>query len=352
MRSSVILLFGDAEAEMQTLPDQSVRCCVTSPPYFGLRSYLPDGHSNKAVEIGSEASLDAYLDRLVAVFREVRRVLTDDGTLWINVGDSYASSGTPGMQQLAALGERLGTGGGKKHSAMPAGRASTPAGMVAKNLIGVPWRLAFALQADGWILRQDIIWHKPNPMPESVTDRCTKSHEYVFLLSKSPRYYFDQAAINESSQPDPRGDGLHNGYAPVGQEPHRGSPRSGVKHKMPDGWDTGVGAHGSYHRNGREKGGHNGYLATGRRNRRSVWTISTQGYPAAHYATFPEKLVEPCILASTEPGDTILDPFIGSGTTAKVAIRHGRRIVGIDLDERNRELIEQRIQQYALWEAS
>ena len=223
------------------------------------------------VEIGLESTPDEYVSALVDVFREVRRVLRDDGTVWLNLGDSYASG---------------------------------------KNLIGIPWRVAFALQADGWYLRQDIIWHKPNPMPESVTDRCTKAHEYVFLLSKSARYFYDAEAVKEES----------TGRTDVGNMSFRAS----------------IGAGGVW--NDQERTGD-----VSQRNRRSVWTIATQPYSGAHFATFPPKLIEPCVLAGSREGDTVLDPFGGSGTTAGVALKHRRRAILCELNPEYAALVDDRV---------
>lgn len=275
------LFIGDCLATMRGLPPQSIQCCVTSPPYFGLRDYGVDG------QIGLEETPEDYVSRLVEVFREVRRVLRDDGTLWLNLGDSYAGSGkgrnADGSHQE---GGKQGTSRGTIEGKLVKTRAPD---CKPKDLIGIPWRVAFALQADGWYLRQDIIWHKPNPMPESVTDRCTKAHEYVFLLSKSPRYYFDQASVKE----------------PVAES----SAASGQT-----------------------------------RNRRSVWTVTTKPFKGAHFATFPPDLIEPCILAGAPKGAVILDPFGGTGTTAGVALKHGRRAVICELNPEYAALVERRVE--------
>ena len=278
-----------ADARSLPLVDGCVDCVVTSPPYFGLRDY------GNTQQIGLEPTPDAFVESLVAVFREVKRVLKDSGTLWLNLGDSY-TSGSSGMN---------GTGSSTLQSStarcnptwIQGNRRREPIGKP-KDLIGIPWRVAFALQADGWYLRSDIIWSKPNPMPESVTDRPTKAHEYLFLLAKAERYYYDAAAIAEVSLwPD----GM-NGKQPV---------------KSPFG--QGFAA-------GRSNGSTNGT-----RNRRSVWTVSTTPYDGAHFATFPEQLIEPCILAGCPAGGLVLDPFLGSGTVGAVAERFGRRWVGTDL---------------------
>jgi DNA modification methylase len=260
------LLTGDVRERLADLPAASVQCCVTSPPYWGLRDYGTDG------QLGLEPTPDAYVASMVAVFREVRRVLRDDGTLWLNVGDSFSD----------------------------------------KQLQGVPWRLAFALQADGWYLRSDIIWNKPNPMPESVTDRPTKSHEYVFLLTKSARYFYDAEAIKEPAKD----------WGTRDRTNWRGKVNS------PAGPQTGC---------------TNANHAASGRNARSVWTITTQPYPDAHFATFPEALPERCIKAGTKLGDTVLDPFAGSGTTGQVAVQLGRSFVGIELNAAYADLARTRI---------
>ena len=302
------LHLGDCREILQTLPEQSVHCCVTSPPYFGLRDY------GMTEQIGLEPTPEQFVAELVAVFREVRRVLRDDGTLWLNLGDSYASSST------GSLGSKIALGGGKDNQASALYRPDkTGFGLEPKQLIGIPWRVAFALQADGWYLRQDIIWHKPNPMPESVTDRCTKAHEYVFLLSKSARYFYDSDAVKlPSVSTHPRG-GVN---AFRGQGHFRES------------------AGGPANRNGRD------LKQVGRDelcNRRSVWTVATKPYKGAHFATFPPALVEPCILAGCPVGGTVLDPFSGSATTGQVALANARSYVGCELNPDYHELAQQRL---------
>lgn len=272
-----------------------------SPPYWGLRSYLADDHPMKPLEIGSEATPDEYVASLVGVFREVRRVLRDDGTLWLNLGDSYATN--PGNGR-GGEGSGLTKGGKAPHRS---GMDKTQIGLKPKDLIGVPWLVAFALRSDGWWLRQDIIWSKPNPMPESVADRCTKAHEYLFLLSKSERYYYDADAVAE---PYTAGTIARCGGAEERAHNHRRGALG--KHQ------------GTLNVNG-------GMDPNGKRNRRSVWTVASQPYDGAHFATFPPKLIEPCILAGSRPGDLVLDPFFGSGTTGQVAEKHGRRWIGFDL---------------------
>lgn len=347
------VLVGDALEQLRTLPDSSVHMCVTSPPYYGLRDYGVAG------QLGLESTPEQYIENLVAVFREVRRVLRDDGTLWLNLGDSYSNAGTGGN----------GATGGRDKSTLrsqmpPIGTTpvhkSVPTGMKQKDLMGIPWSVAFALRSDGWFLRQDIIWHKPNPMPESVRDRCTKAHEYMFLLSKSGRYYFDGVAIAEDAV------------------------RAGTKNNATP----------RHH----EYAMHNVIEVASMKNRRSVWTVSTHSYKGAHFATFPPKLIEPCIKAGTsergacvcgkplrritekirtptrtgeasvkspdperhvtevrttgweEPccGGTpvpcvVLDPFAGSGTTGQVAKSLNRDAILIELNPEYRCLIEQRI---------
>lgn len=297
------LIIGDCLEELKKLPDESVHCCITSPPYWGLRDYGVDG------QIGLEDSPEAFVEKMVSVFREVRRVLRDDGTLWLNLGDSYA--GNPGGYQGK---------NGQRASRTFTARILMPKkadSIKPKDLVGIPWRVAFALQADGWYLRQDIIWHKPNPMPESVQDRCTKSHEYIFLLAKSRKYYFDKDSIKEPRSENTHarrpgnGVGFGHGYEDRG--------RNRVTYKTPDGWDTskGAGGHGSIHKAGREKGRKLGEQNSGiknnasmdealsimpdHRNKRSVWTVATQAYKDAHFATFPTALIEPCVLAGAPP---------------------------------------------------
>lgn len=289
------------------IAEKSVQTCVTSPPYFGLRDYGVDG------QLGLEATPDEYVAKMVEVFRCVRNVLTDDGTLWLNIGDSYNNAGSSrngegldGSRRGGATGPD-GAAGYKKRDLRYALREH---GIKHKDLIGIPWMLAFALRADGWYLRQDIIWHKPNPMPESVTDRCTKAHEYVFLLSKSPKYYFDHEAVKEDAVKGAAGSSFNKGKTAEHQ-----LGRSSDAERVED----------------------------GKRNRRSVWSVATRPYKGAHFATFPSALIEPCILAGSRPGDIVLDPFMGSGTTAAVALQHGRRAIGCELNTEYLALIEDRL---------
>lgn len=271
----VKIYLGDCRNTLKNINSESIQTVVTSPPYFGLRDYgAPD-------QIGLEPSPDEFVSAMVAVFREVRRVLCSDGTLWLNLGDSYnAYNGNRGSSASLDRARDKATGVRPK---LPSGSGLTVPSLKNKDLIGIPWLVAFALRADGWYLRQDIIWSKPNPMPESVRDRCTKAHEYIFMMSKSPRYYFNSESIKE--------------------------PVSSSKNDR------------NYAIEPREK-----------RNRRSVWTVATKPFKGAHFATFPAELIEPCILAGSRPGDTVLDPFMGAGTTAVAATIHGRRAIGCEVN--------------------
>lgn len=285
-----------------------VQTCITSPPYFGLRDY---GHER---QIGLEESPLEYVRQLVKVFRQVREVLADDGTLWLNLGDSYAGSGRGGYtgdksglegsvtgqneSKAAAKKQTLNRSIKREHGTLRRAWTRPPAEFKNKDLMGIPWRVAFALQADGWYLRNDVIWHKPNCMPSSVTDRCTLAHEYLFLLAKSKRYYFDADSIKEPADPaNNRTTGLRT-QAP-GQPPHLGFV------------------------NGR---------SYEYRNKRTVWTVPPAQFKEAHFATWPEELIRPCVIASARPGDTVLDPFHGSGTTGQVATELGRQFIGCELN--------------------
>jgi DNA modification methylase len=310
---------GDCVERMREMPAASVQCCVTSPPYFGLRDYGVEG------QIGLEDTPDAYVDRLVEVFREVRRVLRDDGTLWLNLGDSYANDSKWG-------GSTSGKHAQAVHGNSGIGRRRHNTGLKSKDLIGIPWRVAFALQADGWYLRQDIIWHKPNPMPESVRDRCTKAHEYLFLLSKSERYYFDSEAMQEPAVGQNDHDLTGPGYAAPGQAPNRGNRLAKAAVARSGGALTG----------GVERSTL-GTPAAGTRNKRSVWTVSPKPFKGAHFATFPPALIEPCVLAGSPPGGVVLDPFGGAGTTGLVAAQHGRVGVLCELNPAYVDLAERRI---------
>jgi DNA modification methylase len=362
--SEATILVGDVRQRLSDIADGSVQCCVTSPPYWGLRDYgtgswdggdIDCDHQGKPMatkaninrncgtgndvknatarefykdvcgkcgatrvdsQIGLEQTPEAYDDEMVGVFREVWRVMADDGVLWLNLGDSYAGSGKgrnadgsanvdPNSKQVTSLGTIIGT----LHK-------STPDGLKPKDLVGIPWRVAFALQADGWYLRQDIIWAKPNPMPESVTDRCTKSHEYLFMLTKSARYYFDNVAIKEPSV----------SYA-ADKRANKGRFVYDVKF------------------DGTPGTGNQAFVTINEtRNKRSVWTITTKPFKGAHFAVMPEALVEPCVLASSRPNDLVLDPFTGSGTVAVVALKHGRNFIGTELNPEYAEIAKNRIQ--------
>lgn len=292
------VLIGDCVESMRQLKDKSVQCCVTSPPYFGLRDYGNDE------QIGLEPTPDEFVASLVRVFSEVHRVLADDGTLWLNLGDSYA-----GNNSRASNNGRAGFGNPREKVVS---RLSD--GLKSKDLIGIPWRVAFALQSGGWYLRQDIIWHKPNPMPESVRDRCTKAHEYIFLLTKSARYFYDAGAVKETSVYPAGRDNCSTARANPAAELGKGDTRHAF-----------------------------GHVSNGTRNRRSVWTVSTKPYKGAHFATFPPDLIEPCILAGCPEGGTVLDPFGGSGTTAGVALKHGRKAIICELNPDYAKLIPDRI---------
>ena len=305
---SVRIIVGDVRETLPTLPDASVQCCVTSPPYFGLRDY---GHAG---QIGLEPTPDEYVAQMVAVFREVRRVLREDGTLWLNLGDSYAAQGGAhgGREdnQRGVGAKRLHMEGAGDQMARRA-----PSGVKPKDLLGIPWRVAFALQADGWYLRSDIIWHKPNPMPESVTDRPTKAHEYVFLLTKSARYYYDAAAIAEEA--------IHHGRV-VEYDGTQKNSAAALDPRM------------------RTRIASNRTVGQSR-NARSVWPIATQPYKGAHFATMPPALAERCIKAGTKTGDTVMDPFGGAGTTGLVADRMGRNAILCELNPTYADLARARI---------
>ncbi len=345
---SVTIYQGDCRSLLSlVIADKSIQTCVTSPPYFGLRDY------GMAGQLGLEASVEEYVASLVEVFRGVRDCLKDDGTLWLNLGDSYAGSGRGGdtgksglvgstisqdkskvgnTAREAAVTKRAGESripkiGSQLHAGLhesarqegAVGRAwvpPPPPGFKMSDLMGVPWRVAFALQADGWYLRQDIVWHKPNPMPESVTSRCTKAHEYIFLLSKNRKYYFDAEAIKEPAVSDHKSG---NGFKRAERKSYQnadGSPRGDDEQ-----WD-GVG---------------------GTRNKRSVWTVTTKPFKEAHFATFPPDLIEPCVLAGSRPGDTVLDPFGGAGTTGLVASKHGRDAVLCELNPAYIDIAQRRL---------
>lgn len=386
---TIQILVGDVRERLRTLADNSIHCCVTSPPYWGLRDYgtasweggdaecthslirlhadpknpaapTQNGRARKGEElnrqvcrcgakridsqIGLEASPGEFIETMVAVFEEVRRVLRPDGTCWINMGDSYA--GNRGSSHGPTIGQKHRTASGDAQHQMTASRrrdneqvprsdVRVP-GLKPKDLVMMPHRLAIALQEAGWWVRQDIVWHKPNPMPESTRDRCTKAHEYVFLLTKSERYYYDQDAIRTE---------FAEKTTSLSFATMDGDRRK--KYKKPDGWDTGTGGHGTIHRAGREKGEQapDDYVPPAGANKRSVWTIATSAYPEAHFATFPPELPETCIKAGCPPGGMVLDPFFGAGTTGLVADRLQRDCIGIELNPKYAELARRRIQQ-------
>lgn len=317
------ILCGDALEHLRRLESMSVHTCVTSPPYFNLRDY------GNPAQIGMENTVEEYIDRLVEVFREVRRVLRDDGTLWVNIGDSYATSSGPNPPTNT----RNSCGHTKK---------SVPPGYKAKDLIGIPWLLAFALRSDGWYLRQDIIWHKTNCMPESVKDRCTKCHEYIFLLSKNKTYYFDAEAISEPvtestikrySQDIHGQTGSYKQPGRAGRPMKAAAPRFGGNKYGDDGRPE-----------NRTKSG-NPFNYKPHKNKRDVWTTATGGYRGAHFAVFPEKLIEPCILAGSPAGGIVLDPFAGSGTTGVVCKKTDRDFIGIELNPEYAKMAADRIAQ-------
>lgn len=330
----------DIENDFQaSLPDGSVQCVVTSPPYYGLRDY---GNDN---QIGLEPTPQEYVAEMVKVFRGIKRVLKDDGTVWLNIGDSYSSGG---KRQTGRNDANRDTPGGRGGSFRGGSVLTTGIldGGKPKDLLGIPWRVAFALQDDGWYLRQDIIWSKPNPMPESVKDRCTKSHEYLFLLTKSQNYYYDAAAIAEPvalstvarlSQP--------NLEYQQGSDRVPGKTNGAMKAVAPRFGGSKYGDDDS--ELNRTKSG-NDYVLTEKRNRRSVWNVATQPYKGAHFAVMPLALVEPCVLAGSRPGDIVLDPFMGSGTVLEVATRLGRKSVGFEINDDYIELALDRLEKMSL----
>lgn len=354
-----MILQGDCLQVLPTLDERSVQTCVTSPPYYGLRSYVDNDSPDKPLEIGLEVTPEAYVEKLVAVFREVRRVLKDDGTLWLNLGDSYASANPCDRRNVI--------GNGSPDEKMQR-KSRLIGGLKEKDLMGIPWMVAFALRADGWYLRSDIIWHKPNPMPESVTDRPTKSHEYIFLLSKSATYFYDAEAILEPLANSSIGrmdypryaensKGMAGQYAV--QSPEYGKPKT-MKNLEPDGQQPNT-----MHLRRAEGLPDNEYPARNKRtvwtidedeymqflewkamqpkNKNDVWTVSTKPYKGSHFAVFPPDLIEPCILAGSRVGDVVLDPFNGSGTTGSVAIKHHRDYIGIELNPDYITLSEKRL---------
>ena len=334
-----IILHGDAKTELSKLADKSVNCLVTSPPYYGLRDYGVEG------QIGLEETPEQYIQKLVEVFREAKRVLKDDGTLWVNIGDSYAG----GSAKSGSEGEKQKTnkGGSWGDNDKLATMKNKLIGYKPKDLIGIPWMLAFALRADGWYLRQDIIWSKPNPMPESVTDRCTKSHEYIFLLSKSAKYYYDADAIQEVATGfDNRKDQImkgskkySNGYAPTTTNTQSIALTGHKRWKFKNLNDKGLPTH-TMHEN-RANGITDDIQPI--RNKRSVWTVTTKPFKEAHFATFPEELIAPCILAGCPEDGIVCDPFGGAGTTALVARKLNRNYILIELNEKYIKIADKRI---------
>lgn len=309
---------GDCLEVLRTMPDESVDCCVTSPPYYGLRDY---GHEG---QIGLEESPQEFIAKLVAVFSEVKRVLKPQGTLWVNMGDSYAGGGSNSTSKPCKAKDRSvkrwGGGGARPGN-----------GVKTKDLIGIPWMLAFALRADGWYLRQDIIWSKPNPMPESVKDRCTKAHEYIFMLSKSKNYYYDSEAIKE--------DALYVGTPGQDASGYKDAKKFNGKHSDKQRGHTRrhAGFNERWDNMSKEE------QCSGKRNKRSVWEVATRPFAEAHFATFPPDLIEPCILAGCPVGGIVLDPFMGAGTTALVSDRLQRSSWGIELNSGYLEISRKRI---------
>ena len=298
------ILFGDCRDTLKEF-DEKARMCVTSPPYYGLRDY-----GGEESQIGQEQTPEEFIDELVKVFREVRNVLTDDGTCWVNVGDSYYNY-RPGRGQ--GLVKQTVSNTKQDLPDVCPRRGNRLKGLKEKDLIGIPWMFAFAMRADGWYLRQDIIWHKPNPMPESVKDRCTKSHEYIFLFSKNKKYFYDNEAIKEPAKD----------------------------------WGTRDRTKGKYHNEGTGLQPHSGLSKSyPTKNKRSVWSITNKPYRGAHFAVYPPDLIEPCIKAGSEKGDIVLDPFMGSGTTAAVAKSLGRDYIGCELHDDYGNLIRKRVKEY------
>lgn len=314
-----VIYCGDCLDILKTLPSESANCCVTSPPYYGLRDYGVDG------QIGCEDTPQKYVEKLTEIFGEVFRVLKDDGTLWLNLADSYAGSGKGRNADGRAC---TGSSISRDINAKFGGRLykSSTAAAKPKDLLGIPWTVALALRDSGWYLRQDIIWAKGNPMPESVKDRCTKSHEYIFLFSKSKKYYFDNNAIREDAVSlDDMKRRANNGHGK---------------------WKTKKAA-GTYAVSGKNRSREELYSKDGKRNKRDVWFVNTKPCREAHFATFPDTLIEPCVLAGCPDGGIVIDPFLGSGTTAFVSLRNNRNYVGIEINPEFIEIAERRIKKYA-----
>lgn len=322
----ITLYNGHALYTLEMMADESISCVVTSPPYWGLRDYGVVG------QLGLESTFDIYIQKLMAIFKELKRVLRKDGTLWLNLGDSYVSTAPGSVGQRLPENDVLHTRSHEGAEAYKLRRPMVPAGLKPKDLVGIPWRVAFALQSDGWYLRQDIIWHKRNPMPESVKDRPTKSHEYIFLMSKSRKYYYDWQAIKE----------------PASYNTHARVARARLNHKSaPDRFKNGIRA-----RKIAEPGlgikSNSSFEAAltqlvNFKNKRSVWSVATKAYKGAHFATFPEDLIKPCILSGAPSGGIILDPFSGAGTTLKVARDLGRKAIGIELKKEYCEMTINRL---------
>lgn len=331
-REGITLYCGDALETLRSLPDGIAQMCVTSPPYWGLRDYGVDG------QLGLESTPEEYVTRMVEVFREVRRVLRDDGTLWLNIGDSYATPKVGNTRPAGydggrvTLPNRINTDSFSK----PLAEGCKP-----KDLVGIPWMLAFALRADGWYLRSDIIWAKPNPMPESVTDRPTKAHEYLFLLSKRERYWYDAGAIREAAEWARWGDQTVSKEQQGTAKWIANQSKAEIHRRQTDKQRGHSRRHAGF--NDRWDGMTKEEQSAMGRNKRTVWTIATEPYPEAHFATFPPALVEPCILAGSPEGGTVLEPFAGSGTTLEVAKKFGRKAIGIELNPAYLPLIEKRL---------
>jgi site-specific DNA-methyltransferase (adenine-specific) len=346
---------GDSLEVLRTFPDKSINCCVTSPPYWNQRDYKIKG------QLGLEKTPELYIEKMVEVFMEVKRVLMDNGTCWVNIGDSYASGKIANTESGGPMNRNNG------QSNIP------PKGYKVKDLVGIPWMVAFALRSSGWFLRQDIIWEKLNPMPESVNDRCTKSHEYIFLLSKSKHYYYDAKSIATPYKDktfttfgcESRGNGDGTGLIKSENWGNDIKVRKPKQWKTPDGWDTSKGSHSNIHREGREKGvkgyehrgkgdkkltGHSGnydingnLIGDGLANKRSVWQVATQSFKEAHFATFPPELIVDCIKAGCPENGIVLDLFMGAGTTAMVSRKLNRNYVGIELSPKYIKIAEKRL---------
>ena len=303
--------FGDCRDSMRQMAKEGIKVqtCITSPPYYGLRDYGVDG------QIGAEQSPQEFIDNLVEVFACVWDILADDGTLWVNLGDSYYNYRPGKGQRVVANSIASQKASEFEHSAK---RGNKLEGYKEKDLMGMPWRLAFALQDFGWYLRQDIIWHKPNPMPESVQDRCTKSHEYIFLLTKNQKYYFDNKSIQEQAESAGKISGSFKGR------------QGGAEYHAQSG---GVGSDAKEYE---------------KRNKRDVWSVPVKPYSGAHFAVYPEELIEPCVLAGSKIGDIVFDPFFGSGTTGAVAQKLGRKWIGCELNKKYESLQNERLSQQGL----